>query len=125
MCMDVNEGFEMFEIISTIIPIFFILIAGIILFTIIKGVKTWSHNNKRPRLNVDAAVVSKRMKVSGGGDDHHSSTWYYVTFQFESGDRMEFSVNVREYGLLTDGDTGELDFQGTRYYGFTRKQTEK
>jgi hypothetical protein len=118
------DGFEMFDIMFYIIPIFFILVAGIILFTIIKGIKTWSHNNKQPRLNVDAVVVSKRLKVSGGGEDHSSSTWYYVTFQVESGDRIEFSVNGREYGQLAEGDVGGLDFQGTRYHGFTRTQTE-
>ena len=118
------DGFEMFDIMFYIIPIFFILVAGIILFSIIKGIKTWSHNNKQPRLNVDAVVVSKRLKVSSGGEDHSSSTWYYVTFQVESGDRMEFSVNGREYGQLAEGDVGALDFQGTRYHGFTRTQTE-
>ena len=48
-----------------------------------------------------------------------TSTRYYVTFQVESGDRMEFSVSGREYGLLVEGDTGRLTFQGTRYLGFT------
>jgi hypothetical protein len=123
--MDINEGFAMFDIMAAIFPIFFILVAGIIIFSIIRGIRTWNHNNKQPRLNVIAVVVSKRMKVSGGGDDHHSSTWYYVTFQFESGDRMEFSVNGREYGLLSEGDFGQLEFQGTRYHGFTLKQKEE
>ena len=48
------------------------------------------------------------------------STWYYATFQVESGDRMEFSASGREYGLLVEGDTGRLTFQGTRYLGFTQ-----
>lgn len=120
--MGLNDGFEIFDIMSTIIPIFIVLVAGIILFTFIKGIKTWSDNNKQPRLKVVAVVVSKRLQVSGGGDDHHSSTWYYVTFQFESGDRKEFSVGGQEYGLLAEGDIGEIEFQGTRYHGFTRKQ---
>ena len=49
-----------------------------------------------------------------------SSTSYYVTFQVESGDRMELSVTGREYGMLSEGDTGKLSFQGTRYLGFER-----
>ena len=120
--MGLNDGFEIFDIMFIIIPIFFVLVAGIILFTFIKGIKMWSHNNKQPRLTVVAVVVSKRLQVSGGGDDHSSSTWYYATFQVESGDRMEFSVGGREYGLLAEGDVGELNFQGTRYHGFTRNQ---
>ncbi|WP_066254653.1 DUF2500 domain-containing protein [Neobacillus drentensis] len=121
--MGLNDGFEIFDIMFTIIPIFIALVAGIILFMFIKGIKTWNHINKQPRLKVVAVVVSKRLQVSGGGEDHSSSTWYYVTFQFESGDRIEFSVSGREYGLLAEGDIGEVEFQGTRYHGFTRKQT--
>ncbi|PFP27523.1 hypothetical protein COJ96_14905 [Bacillus sp. AFS073361] len=120
--MGFNDGFEIFDIMFIIIPIFIVLVTGFILFMFIKGIKMWSHNNKQPRLTVAAVVVSKRLQVSGGGSDHSSSTWYYATFQVESGDRMEFSVGGREYGLLAEGDVGELHFQGTRYHGFTRNQ---
>jgi hypothetical protein len=44
----------------------------------------------------------------------------YVTFEVESGDRMEFHVAGHEYGMLIEGDTGNLTFQGTRYLGFDR-----
>ena len=120
--MEVNGGLDFFTIIQFIFPIFFILIVGFILFIIIMGIKEWSKNNKQPRLNVNASVISKRTQVSGGGEDHSSSTWYYATFQFESGDRKEFSVSGRDYGLIAEGDVGELQFQGTRYHGFSRKQ---
>lgn len=50
----------------------------------------------------------------------HTSTSYYITFQVESGDRMEFLVPSAEYGLLVPGDRGRLTFQGTRYLGFAR-----
>jgi hypothetical protein len=121
--MEVNEGLDFFSIIQFLFPIFFILIVGFILFIIIMGIKEWSKNNKQPRLNVHAEVISKRTEVSGGGEDHSSSTWYYATFQLESGDRMEFAVSGRDYGLLAEGDVGKLEFQGTRYHGFSRKQT--
>ena len=52
----------------------------------------------------------------------HISTSYYVTFQVESGDRMEFAVTGAEYGLLIEGDQGALTFQGTRYLGFQRSR---
>lgn len=57
-----------------------------------------------------------------GAHGYHttSSTSYYVTFQVESGDRMEFSVSGAEYGMLIEGDRGRLSFQGTRYLGFER-----
>lgn len=55
---------------------------------------------------------------------HHtsSSTVYYATFEVESGDRMEFGVPNKEYGLLVEGDRGRLTFQGTRYLGFERSR---
>ena len=48
----------------------------------------------------------------GGMQQHYtSSSTYYVTFQVESGDRMEFVVPSREYGMLVEGDMGRLTFQ--------------
>ena len=112
--------------------IVFMLVIGIFAVTIIKGISTWNKNNHSPRLSVEAEVVSKRLDVSHhshanagdmtGAHGYHStsSTWYYVTFQVESGDRMEFSVSGSEYGMLAEGDRGKLSFQGTRYLSFDR-----
>ena len=33
---------------------------------------------------------------------------------------MELQLSGTEYGLLAEGDQGELSFQGTRYLGFER-----
>ena len=44
----------------------------------------------------------------------------YVTFEVESGDRMEMNVRGSEYGMLAEGDVGKLTFQGTRYLNFER-----
>ena len=43
-----------------------------------------------------------------------------MTFEVESGDRMELHVDGSEYGMLVEGDYGMLSFQGTRYLGFVR-----
>jgi len=43
-----------------------------------------------------------------------------VTFLVESGDRIELCVSGTEYGMLVEGDTGRLTFQGTRYLSFER-----
>jgi hypothetical protein len=119
--MGFEQGFDMFSIMNMLFPLFFIIILGIIFFTIFKNIKQWNYNNKQPKLNVDALVASKRTQVRGGGNNSHASTMYFVTFQVESGDRMELVVNGSEYGMLAEGDFGELIFQGTRYLGFTRK----
>lgn len=107
----------------------FVLVFGMILFTIIKGISTWNRNNHSPRLTVGATVVSKRENVShnhhqSGSDGSMSytttSTTYYITFQFESGDRLELQVQGYDYGMIVEGDRGKLSFQGTRFLGFER-----
>lgn len=108
----------------TLVPLF---IVGVIIFVIIRGIAEWSSNNQSPRLTVPAIIVTKRTNTSRhhhGSDYMHSSssTTYYVTFQFESGDRTEFAVKGTEYGMLAEEDTGLLTFQGTRYLGFERKE---
>ena len=109
--------------------IVFIFVFGTILYTIIKGISTWNKNNHSPKLTVDATVVSKRENVSHGhygtGTDASmtyttTSTTYYVTFEFDSSDRLELNVKGRDYGLIAEGDRGKLTFQGTRFLGFER-----
>ena len=123
----------MFGIIDIIFPIMFVMVFGIIIFTFVQGIAEWNKNNHSPKLAVPAAVVAKRTNVThhhhaNGGDasgahGFHTttSTTYYVTFQVESGDRMEFHVSGSEYGMLAEGDSGRLTFQGTRYLSFERQ----
>jgi hypothetical protein len=116
-------GDFMFTGVPIFIGIIFVLVFGLIIFTIIKGISTWSNNNQQPRVNAHAKVVTKRTSVHGGGETNaHNS--YFVTFEFESGDRLELQVNGQEYGQLVEGDNGELQFQGTRYLGYTRYRNE-
>nr|WP_042331054.1 DUF2500 domain-containing protein [Desulfosporosinus orientis] len=121
----------MFNVMPGFMMIFFVLVFGIVIFGIVKGIGQWKYNNTQPVLDITAKVTGKRTNTSssfhGGvgetGTHHsHSSTTYYVTFEVESGDRMEFMVNGREYGLLADNDSGMLRFQGTRFLGFTRSK---
>ena len=118
-------GFDSFNAMFTIV---FFLIIGTFIFTAVKGIGQWNKNNNSPKLTVPVTVVSKRTDVTHhhhGGTNahhhHHTSTTYYVTFQVESGDRMEFYVDGYEYGMLVEGDKGMLSFQGTRYLGFERQ----
>ena len=109
--------------------IMFFLIFGLavamFMVMFVKGIGQWHKNNNSPRLTVEAVVAAKRTDISHHHDanthvDHHT-TWYYVTFEVQSGDRMEFGVSGSEYGLLAEGDYGKLTFQGTRYLGFERE----
>jgi len=111
----------MFTIGPIFMVIIFIIVIGGIIYSIIKGMAQWNHNNSQPQLSVQAKVVTKRTAVRGGGETA-ASTEYYVTFEYASGDRSEFKVAGQEFGQLVEGDTGELHFQGTRYQGFTRNR---
>ena len=106
----------------------FFLVFGMIIVNVIRGIGQWNKNNHSPKLTVDATVVTKRTNVSRHHHNHGTnhvghtttSTTYYVTFQVESGDRMELRTDGYEYGMLAEGDHGKLSFQGTRYLGFER-----
>lgn len=106
--------------------VFFLVICTFVV-TAVRGISQWNRNNHSPRLTVEAFVAAKRTEVShhhhndaNGAGHTTTSTSYYVTFQVESGDRMELSVKGSEYGMLAEGDKGRLSFQGTRYLGFER-----
>ena len=121
-----------FQVMNAVFPILFLIVfifvISTIVGTLVSRAKREQKNDKSPRLTAEAKVVSKRMQVGenrhrhGNDDMMHSYTYskYYVTFEFESGDRMELPVDGSDYGLLVEGDTGKLSFQGTRYLGFQR-----
>lgn len=125
-------GFDMgFGLIDTLFPILFVLFFlaffGMLIYMIAGGLSRWRRNERSPVLTVEAQVVTRRTNVGSrgvgeeaGSSYHHRYTDYYVTFQVESGDRMELEVAGEEYGLLVEGDRGKLTFQGTRYLGFVR-----
>lgn len=122
------------RLIFSLMPIFVMAMFVIVLVGIItnfmKRSKENQYNNSQPRITSKVKVVAKRTSVhsSSGHSDvngvYHSgstSTQYYITFQFESGDRGEFQVDGREYGFMAEGDNGTLMFQGNRFLGFSRE----
>lgn len=114
--------FELINVIFVIFPIMFITVLGIIIFSLVQGIITWNKNNQSPRLTVPVVVVAKRENIthhqhanagdSSGAHGFHTttSTSYYVTFQVESGDRIELCVSGTEYGMLVEGDFGRMTF---------------
>ena len=92
-----------FSVMASVFPFLFFIVFGMILIvfvvTFVRGIGEWHKNNNSPRITVPARVVSKRTSVSHGhhhGANGHmhttSSTWYYVTFEVESGDRMDADI---------------------------------
>ena len=104
--------------------IMFFLVIAVFIFAFVKIISEWVSNNNSPRLSVDAKIVDKRRTTHhhhSNGHHHHTHS-YHVTFEVQSGDRMELRVPRGEFGLLVEGDEGVLSFQGTRYLGFERKR---
>lgn len=115
-----------FNLFQIIFPVIFLAVLGVFIFTGIKGLKEWMHNNRQQVFNDPVMVIDKRTHIWGG---HHSGTHhtgahtsYYITFEFENGDRQEFMVSGRVYGQTVPGDTGTLTWQGTRFHDFQRVQ---
>lgn len=102
----------------------FLLVFGLVVYTFIRNIKQDRENDQSPRLTVEAKVVSKRSSLHMTTTEMripHGKTTYFVTFEVKSGDRMELQVQGHEYGMLVEGDFGELTFQGIRYLSFARR----
>lgn len=115
---------EMFGVVETALPILFVVILGILAATAAGGLLRTFGNRSQPVLSVHSVIVGKRTEVSHRHDTDtsvsRSDTKYYMTFEVESGDRLEFVVSGVEYGQCAEGDEGKLTFQGRRFYGFER-----
>lgn len=121
----------MFMLFEFMFPIIFVIVFGMIIFQFVTGIGTWHKQSVTAFVGERNCSCKARKRIASqppnGGDPsgahgYHttSSTSYYVTFQVESGDRMELQVSGREYGMLAEGDIGKLTFQGTRYLSFER-----
>ena len=94
------------------VVLFFILFFAVV----IKNIAQWFKNENSPRLTVPAKIVDMQRKTHHHSNGHHHHTHtYHVTFEVESGDRMELKVSQSEYGMRVVGDSGRVSFQGTRF----------
>lgn len=116
----------MFEFMFALVPL---LVLGVFIFTGYTLISQKIKDDSSPILRVLATVTAKRISVStsnhmyhngtGGVHNHPStSTRHYVTFELENGERKEFYVYGKEYGLLAEKDYGFLTYQGSRFKGF-------
>jgi hypothetical protein len=115
----------MFIVVPLIIGVVAVFIVSVIGFGLIRALVRWNRNNHSPRVTVPASVVTKRGSVSGGGSNSSSSTTYFATFEIQGGERIEFLIAGREFGMLVEQDRGQLSYQGTRYQGFARTPQDR
>lgn len=103
-----------------------IFISGIfILVMVIKSIAKHKKDKSLPLTAAEVIVVAKRHKTREfGGDRDHTRSFmnsYFITFQFKTtGERQEFKVLERDFGLIAEGDEGTLWHQGDIFSRFER-----
>jgi uncharacterized protein (DUF58 family) len=84
------------------------------------AVRRGSRIANSPELSAEARVLSKRIEVSST-DGGRTSQRHFATFEFPSGERVEYELTGHQFGLLAEADQGTLTWKGPRYVGFTRE----
>lgn len=119
----------LFSAMPVFAAIIFITVIGGFIFTFIytigKGISGYASNKSKPVETVPARVISKRPHTWGGSGESSARTSYYVTFEFENGERIEMPVNSSFYGMHVEGDIGMLTHQGTHMMSFERERITK
>ena len=114
---------SMFTLFPILFMLVFVLVFGFILGGWGKAIAQSRKNAASPRVTASVTLVAKRYAIRGVGTEAHMNgmrNLYYLAFEFESGDRMEFSVPAEVYGVSVEGDRGKLCFQGTKFISFER-----
>lgn len=123
-----KEGFQLAyeSSIPTPFIVVIIIMIGTFIFIIISNSAKYAKNKSSPILTTRAKVVTKRTNLShydSMNDDissSHAYTTYFVTFETDAGQRIELTLSDKDYGMLADGDIGELIYQGEWFKGFKR-----
>jgi hypothetical protein len=94
-------------------------ILAIVALIIVSNRRAQAYIDRLPVTTAPARIVAKRAQTFGFG-----RVDYYATFELPSGQRLEFMI-VEGYGLLVEGDEGELTYHvmergGSVFKGFRR-----
>ena len=116
----------LFNVVPLLVVIVFVLAIGRMMMSGARYMK----NASAPRQSVFARVVAKRMDVRHYTHHNHvndnvpvthsSRTYYYITLEFDNGERKEFLDVKNLYGHVAEGDTGYAAIQGDWIVAFER-----
>lgn len=98
------------------IPIFLLAIGAYSLFR-------WFYNNCQPVKTEKATVVSRREESRRPTQDMILAATSQlksasVTFELQSGKQIDLSVPPNQLERMTEGHSGQLTYQGSRFKGF-------
>ena len=120
----------MYDTMDLIVLILIIAAIAVIILAFFKSMKEINDNKKAPLLSVPAKVAGKRTDIikrnqpnAGDLSGAHGytvvmNTTYYVSFEFEDGERKEFIVDHSIYNTLLEETKGTLSFKGTKFISF-------
>lgn len=100
------------EFFFVLFPVVFFIVIAFFILMFVGIIKQTRIQKNSPILSSEAKLISKR--------DYHSSsfTYYYGTFEFPSGDRLELELPREKAGLIVEGDQGQLTYKGSRMVDF-------
>ncbi|WP_461202377.1 DUF2500 domain-containing protein [Enterococcus sp. N342-3-1-2] len=99
--------------------LFVFIFIAIILFQIVEFLK----NESTPEVSIPATLVDKSMRSSSNVDANgisNQSITYFLLFELENGERIEFRVGHGKYKLYVIGDSGVLRYQRKRFNSLDR-----
>nr|WP_267886995.1 DUF2500 domain-containing protein [Floricoccus penangensis] len=97
-----------------------VIFFAIVIFMFIRSFMRWNKNNNSPRVNTRARVLAKRTNINNFNKPL-TTTNYFVTFEVENKERIEFNILGSDYGMIAEGDVGMLEYQGIRFLDFKRE----
>ena len=83
----------------------------------------WFRNSRSPKITVPALVAAKRTRIihlGSRGKGASNKTVFYVYFELQNSDSLELLVSNGQFERLTEGDRGQLTFQGTWFIDFQK-----
>ena len=116
-----DPGFDVtFSIMRIMVPVIFVLVFGIIIVAMVRGIGEWNKNNHSPKLSVPAKVVSRRTAVSH--HHHHQGKWdvsypyrYQLFCHFSGRERRPDRVSGFRHGIW---DAGGRRLRGADLSGY-------
>jgi hypothetical protein len=119
------DVFDLFGIVFvTMFGLGLLVFAGLFGLVALNMWRFYSKQQAMPIESKPATVVAMRTMTSGGGGSFSVSTNCYATFEFEDGERLELAMDSKQYGLVVEGDTGTVVYQGARCKDFIRTTDE-
>lgn len=121
----------MFESLANSYTISFIAMFCVIVgLSLIIVVRQWWKNRHSPLIVTQATILDKRIeehyirskRSAGIGYRTRKVMIYYITFNLEGGEHIEFRINELVHSELKKGDCGKLTFRGSKYIGFVREK---